>query len=438
MKIAWVTPFSHRSAIGRVSAVVTRALSDNSHEVVIIRSERDRNDAAPTHPTLLPLMWWHDISLDDLELSNDVIVLNFGDNYDYHAGTINYAFRGKNIGIFHDFYVYNLFNRYVVHNGFGEQIHNEEIRFTYGEDVSRLAKAAWNNDAGIEQIAEAFPMIEWLARRCGAALAHSRFYVSRLGRSCPGPTAVAPLCFESREVEPLPIRHNDSVTITTVGVINPNKCSDAIIKSIASSSRLRRYCRFRLVGAISDTEASRLRALCNEVGFNNLDIVGSVDDRTLVTELERADVLTCLRNPVLEGGSASAIEGMKSGRPVIVADAGFYADLPGDIVFKIPRSIDIPVLTEVLERLASNERLRRETGARARDWASRTFSVESYLDVLEPLMEQFIRVKPLLAVGERVGQKLAAIGATADDPAIDILAKKMQDLFIVTPTEPDV
>jgi glycosyltransferase involved in cell wall biosynthesis len=438
MRIAWVTPFSHRSAIGRVSSVVTRALSDKNHEVIIVRSERDQNDAAPTHPTSLPVMWWHDIALRDLEVSEDVVVLNFGDNYDFHAGAVHYALMGMNFGIFHDFFLYNLFNRWVVHNSFDEQMHNESIRFIYGECVSSLAEAAWNNEARIEEIAEAIPMTEWLATRCGAALAHSRFYVSRLRRSCPGPTAVAPLCFESRNVKPLPVRHNDTLTITTLGVINPNKCSDAIIKSIASSPRLQQCCRFRLVGAISDKEEARLRALCDEVGFEKLDILGPVDDRTLVAELERADVLTCLRNPVLEGGSASAIEGMKAGRPIIVADAGFYADLPDDVVFKIPGSIDIPVLTEVLEKLASNEKLRRETGVRARDWAGRTFAVESYVEILEPLMEQFVRMKPLLAVGERVAQQLTAIGANGGDPVIDILAKKMQDLFGVTNIEPGV
>jgi glycosyltransferase involved in cell wall biosynthesis len=436
MKVAWVTPFCQRSAIGRVSSAITRALSENGHEVMIIRSERDRNDATPTHSTSLPVFWCHDTPVGDLELSTDVIVLNFGDNYDLHAGTIPYARSGTCLGIFHDFYIYNLFNRWVVQNGFDEQVHNDEIRFVYGESVTTLAKQAWSNDVAVEKIAETLPMTEWMARRCGAALAHSRFYVSRLIRSCPGPTAVAPLCFESRKVKPLPSRNEDVVTITTVGVINPNKCADAIIKSIASSSTLQSRCRFRLVGAISGAEALRLKALCGKVAFNNLDIVGEVDDGTLVRELERADIFACLRNPVLEGASASTIEGMKSGRPVLVANAGFYSDLPSDLVFKIPRTIDIPVLTEVLERLVSNEELRRETGARASDWAKRTFSVEKYVDVLEQLMEEFVRVRPLLDIGKRVGQQLAGIGATDDDPSIDLLAKKMQDLFGVSATNP--
>src|SRR5271166_3953128 len=88
MKIAWVTPFSTRSAIGRVSSAVVRELLARHHEVLIIRSERDKNDALPTYPSSVPVTWWHDISPHDLELRNDGIVLNFGDNYEFHAGTL--------------------------------------------------------------------------------------------------------------------------------------------------------------------------------------------------------------------------------------------------------------------------------------------------------------------------------------------------------------
>ena len=222
-----------------------------------------------------------------------------------------------------------------VHNGLGEEVHNREARRVYGEGVVPLATKAWRGEAAVEQIATSLPMTEWLGRRCGAALAHSQFYVNRLEASCPGPIAVAPLCFESRDVKPLPKRNGTKITVTTIGIINPNKCADSIIESIGSSPVLKTHCEFRLVGAISDGERARLEALCRDVGFGHLCILGEVDDATLVAELERADIISCLREPVLEGASASAIEGMKSGRPIVVVDSGFYADLPNEFVFKI-------------------------------------------------------------------------------------------------------
>jgi glycosyltransferase involved in cell wall biosynthesis len=240
---------------------------------------------------------------------------------------------------------------------------------------------------------------------------------------------MAPLCFDARPIAS-PARGNGAeVVITTTGILNPNKCCDAIIAAIAASPALKERCRYRLVGMISPDEKARLSALCKKVGFSRIDFLGEVDDATLTAELERADILSCLRKPILEGASASAIEGMKSGRPIIVADAGFYSDLPDDLVFKVPSSVEVQALSEVLERLVSSETLRRETSAKAKEWATKTFSAQAYVTAVESLIAQFIEVKPLLALGERIGRDLAAMEISEDDPVIGRLAETMQDLF---------
>jgi glycosyltransferase involved in cell wall biosynthesis len=429
MKIAWLTPLAQRSAIGRVSAGVVRALLAQKHEVVVIRSERDRNDAEATHFVPTQTVWWQDTSPTDIELQNDAIVLNFGDNYDFHAGTLAFVDKVPCIGIFHDFYLYSLFNRWLAHSGLGENVHQREVDYTYGDHARGLATLAWQNTAPIERIAQEMPMTEWLARRCGAALAHSQFYKWRLDNSCPGPVAIAPLCYDARPVTSLPDRRDGLVTITTVGVINPNKCIDALIKSIVSSPQLREKCCVRLVGPITPAEHTRLEDLCKHTGFDKLSITGEVDEETLIEELDRADILSCLRNPVLEGASASAIEGLKAGRPLIVADAGFYAELPDEIVFKVPAGVDLPRLTVVLETLVNDENLRRNAGAMAKKWALDRFTGAAYVSTLEGLLAEFINAKPLLGVGRRVGEQLASLGIEPGGLPIARISSKMAQLF---------
>jgi len=46
---------------------------------------------------------------------------------------------------------------------------------------------------------------------------------------------------------------------------------------------------------------------------------------------------------------------------------------------------------------------------------SRTSSTEAYVNILERLIEHFVEAKPLLAVGERIGRALAALGMKHDD-----------------------
>ena len=430
MKIAWVTPFGRRSAIGRVSCAVVRELSSRGHEVLIIRSERDRADPSEIHASESPVSWWHDVSPREVERANDLIVLNFGDQYDFHAGTLSFVKDVICLGVFHDYYVYGFFNFSLADNIVGGGGYEHEIRLTYGDAVMPLVAEARLGNVSLEQVADAFPMTEWLGRRCGAALAHSRFYLHRLERSCPGPVAVAPLCFEGRDVRPLIARGERPTTVTTIGRINPNKCVDRLIEAIGSSLRLRASCRLRIVGAITDPERVRLQALCRQIGLDHVAIVGEVNDATLINELERADILSCLRNPVLEGASASAIEGMKCGRPIIVADAGFYSELPDDLVCKVPSSVEIRPLAAVLERLVADESLRQEIGRNARNWATSNFTTKNYVDVLEDLMNQFVQVKHLLALGGRLGRQLAMLEMEPDDPAIKKLSGQITEFFL--------
>ena len=169
--------------------------------------------------------------------------------------------------------------------------------------------------------------------------------------------------------------------------------------------------------------------VCAQAQFDRVDILGEVADTTLVAEIERADILSCLRKPVLEGASASAIEGMKSGRPIIVADAGFYADLPDDLVFKVSAAVEIASLTALLERLAQDEGLCRDAALRAKDWAMRTFTAKAYVDVLEDLIAQLIDANVRLALAKRVGHELASLGISDSDPAVARLAETMTGLF---------
>jgi hypothetical protein len=143
VKIAWVTPLAERSAIGRVSAAVVRALGAHNHEVTIIRSEYNEADGDATHPVSVPTLWWRNVSPVHMALQNDVIVLNFGDHYGFHAGTLAFAGLVPCLGIFHDFYLYDLFYLWLQHTGLDEKVHEEEVRSAYGENACELARMAW-------------------------------------------------------------------------------------------------------------------------------------------------------------------------------------------------------------------------------------------------------------------------------------------------------
>ena len=429
MKICWVTPFVLRSSIGRVSAEVARQLALRGHQIEILRCEDVADPGEPLHPTALPVHHWRTYDLARLRAEFDVVIVNIGDNYPFHAGVFAILDAAPCLGIFHDFYIYNLFSGWLHYNGLDYRRHDAEIVATYGPAAEQDAVAVRSGQMlDMGEIAAKLPMTEWLARRCEAALAHARFYAGKLEAVCPGPVAVTPLCCPDRATPPGPAKAKDPLTITTVGVMNPNKRVGDVLRAIGGSESLK-ACAYRLVGPISDEERERLEAIAAEVGFDRLIIEGAVDDATLDRRLDEADIMCALRKPVLEGASGSACEGMLSGRPTVVARAGFYGELPDDLVFKIDGEIVVEELRAVLERLVSDEALRRGVGEAARAWALENLNAVRYAEAVEALAQAQVAGRPLLAVGQRIGGQLSAMGLSGSDPAPARIGATLQKLF---------
>jgi glycosyltransferase involved in cell wall biosynthesis len=428
MRITFYTPLALSSAIGRVAIGLADELQSRGHRVSFVRTERDRDTEAPMHPTKLPVQWWHDVLPREVAMDSDIVLLNIGDNFGFHAGIASIVDQAPCLGIFHDFFLYSFFRDWALANaGGGFSLHDAEVARIYGAPAGDIAKLA-GNEWPLAEIARRFPMTEWLAGRCAGALAHSEFYRERLEAACAGPVAVTALSYAPRDVTALTARAGAPVSVLTVGHVNQNKCCAEVIQALARSAN-GKSCRYRIAGPIMPADRVWLETVAREAGFTGLDILDAVSDAELVEELTRADIVCCLRRPVLEGASASAIEAMMAGRPVIVANAGFYADLPDDLVFKVPPEVSTAALSETLDRLIADEPLRREVGAKVRDWSLKRFTRENYVDTLEALIDDVTGARPYLAVSSHFARELSALGLGPTDPAVEILGATLQGLF---------
>lgn len=436
LRIGLASPINLRSAIGRISVGVADALIGRGHAVTFIATELDPAAAVQAHPTAAPVVHWRSLSRPEMARRFDIIVCNVGDNYLFHAGLFGLLGVTPTLGVFHDVYLQNLFNGWLWDQA---QAHGEawarRSRFEVLKAVYGRQTADWamqDSPPSLSELAERAPMTEWLGARFDAALTHADFYAERLRASCPGPIATASLPVRDRAVPPLRARGPNEgapLQILTVGVMNANKCAEQVIEAIAGSPRLRDTAAYRLAGPIDDGEAERLRALAAQRGFAGLHIDGPVSDEVLLERLNEADIICCLRRPVLEGASASAIEAMLAGRPTVVADAGFYSELPDAFVAKTPADFSIGDLTEQFERLARDESLRLSMGEGGRAWALDRFHLEQYRSALEYLMRDCIEAAPVLRMGDVFGAELAAIGLSPDDPAIGRIASAVGTLL---------
>jgi glycosyltransferase involved in cell wall biosynthesis len=113
--------------------------------------------------------------------------------------------------------------------------------------------------------------------------------------------------------------------------------------------------------------------------------------RDFVSWIAAADVLVNLRYPTLGETSAAALRGMAAGRPVVVSDHGWYAELPDNACVKVAPN-DSEALYQAMRRLAGDESLRRAIGAPAAAYAQGEHSLAAaargYLAFIEEIISR--------------------------------------------------
>lgn len=429
MKIAWCMPVDERSAIGRFGWAITAELARRGHDVTILASDIER--PAVASPSRIGFQHIESGCAGAYNESFDVVFYNIGDHFGFHGRILDIVDAVPGIGIFHDASIFNFFLGGSRHAGLSAEAEERLVLKHCGSTgTQRFQQRAGDSD-WFGLCAE-LPMVEWIAERMWGAIAHAGHYIGPISAACPGPTTKITLAYRPAVMPnpPAAAKHDPGeIVITTIGRVNANKCYVEVIEAIAASATLRPSAVYRIFGDSQPPDRARLTALASARGVR-VEFAETRDDAALARCLESTDIVCALRRPILEGASGSAIEGLLSGRPVIVADAGFYAELPDRYAVKVPAEVPVPALTAALERLAADPDGRHAQGIAARDWALETFSPARYCDALEVFMAAYIEAKPLLRLGADIGRNLANFGFKREDPAIATIAAAAHGLFV--------
>jgi len=100
------------------------------------------------------------------------------------------------------------------------------------------------------------------------------------------------------------------------------------------------------------------------------------------------DVCVSLRAPTMGETSGSAIRALVLGKPLVVSEVGWFAELPDEVALKVPVDAhEAETLGAALELLASNDRARTAMGDAARAYVAAEHdldrSAEAYVAALE-------------------------------------------------------
>jgi glycosyltransferase involved in cell wall biosynthesis len=332
----------------------------------------------------------------------DIALYHMGDSM-YHEAQYRVLLRYPGITVLHDHGLHHFMaTRTIPQGDFAGYV--REIGYALGTDGIDLAYRIRQGQA--EHPLYTVPLNERVLDHSLGVIVHSRYVARAILEVRPKLTVAvvpAPIC-----TEPGPLRSRQDLGCSEDALVFASAGQVISIKQITSA--LEAFARLRV-----DFPQARYVVVGDELKqdldlqawLQQHDLVDAVtstgylaDIRDFVSWIAAADVLVNLRYPTVGETSATALRGLAAGRPVIVSNHGWYAELPDDTCVKVTPN-DSEELYQAMWRLADSPDLRRAIGQQALTYVQREHSLavaaQKYLDF----------------VGEIVGRTAEKLAQTA-------------------------
>jgi len=425
MRIAWFTPMSQESAIGRFSVAVAASLTKLADvEICYFDADRIRETVVPTR------RFQSSKSVTTATLSSyDVVVYNFGNYLPFHREIFLLSRQWPGVCILHDFVMHHFFAAYHLDYLRDPASYKHLMETTYGP-AAPVTGRVWETDEVVR-----FPLFEEVTRCALGIITHSEFFKQRVEACFAGPVVRIPLAYDAGTNRPEISRQqlgvkDDQILIVTIGHVNPNKQIERVIDAISRLGAASPPIVYAILGPALPDYERKLKAAAKARGLtDSIRFLGQVPDELLSGYLSAADICINLRFPAMEGASASVIEEMLFGKPVIVTNTGFFAELPDDCVVKVRADRDAD-LTSALKELVDDESARKRIGALAQVFAENEFHADKYASKFMDFLWDVRSARPLLALADRVGVELARIGVARNAQVVDSFAQELLRTFV--------
>lgn len=433
MRIAWFTPFSTDSAIGKCSSLILPHLSREA--------EVDVWHPATAHPILAGFRTIRFDSAASVDIGRlkkyDLLVYNIGNHLPFHKDICLLSQEHPGVTILHDFVMQHFFAAYYLEELRSTDAYCDLMQRHYGEagwqiarDVVERGRNLWNSPDVLD-----FPLFEEAIGKSLGIIVHSEFFRRRVEKAFAGPVAKLSL-LANWAPSTSPIERsklsipNDRLLVVSGGHVNPNRRIHAVLEVLARNPSLARRIVYFVIGQQEPGYMARLRSLVEKEGLQHcVRFLGHAPDEEFHSYLAHAAIFVNLRFPPTEGASGSAIEQMLCGRPSIVTDTGFYSEIPDECVWKIPPGREAPELERALTSLIENPELRELIGSRAKEYAQREFRADRYAEDFVVFAREVVSVAPILRLTDRIADELSIIGATAAMPILSTAATDCHKLF---------
>ncbi len=412
MRVAYYSPLPpNRSGIADYSALLLPALERRIEVVPVGRRRR-----------LYPLLGPRDV---------DVSLYHLGNNPDAHGWIVDTLRRRPGVVVLHDFVLHHLVAGLTVGRGDGHGYLDAMER--EGGVVGRLLghgvldkriPPLW------ESRPEAFHLAGEVLGLATGLIVHSRYVEERVRAArFAGPVWRIPHPAWTVPAVP-PALIDGSPLIGSFGNVNASKRIPQLLEAFARLRSERPDARLLLVGAVSP--GFDLDRRLQRLGLSGEGIVREeyVREERLWALMAACDVCVNLRSPTMGETSGSVIRQLSLGKPVVVSDVGWFAELPDEVALKVPVDAgETDALYAALELLARDDRARSAMSTAAFDLVRREHDVDRVAELYVAALEQSVGGEAVAhAVVGDVARAAADVGIEAGSAEAAELARRLAEV----------
>ena len=359
----------------------------------------------------------------------DVGLYHIGNNADAHAWIVEALRREPGLVVLHDVVLHHLVAGITIGRGRTNE-YLDAMQRDSGVVGRLLAHGVLDGvlPSLWEDRAADFPLTMWVIEPATGVIVHSRFAEARVRElGFTGPTWRVPMpAWPVPAAAPPPQR--DDVVIGCFGHMNTAKRIPELLDAFARLQRRRPGARLVLGGSASPgLDVEHLvaeRGLGGSVGRH-----GYLDEDELWRLIADADVLVNLRHPTMGETSGMVVRALSIGKPLVVSDLGWFAELPDEVALKVAvdeRETD--ALDDALERLADDSELRSRMGEAAADWARTDHDLETAAELYVAAIEESAGLRKVeQKVVQDVAGAAADLGLEVDSPELAEIAGRLKE-----------
>ena len=322
-----------------------------------------------------------DVASREARADGEIALYHVGNDPEVHGWILERLRREPGVVVLHDFVLHHLV-----------------ASLTLGRKDKAGYLAALERDAGVagrllglgvidgcipplwEARPEDFPLCGEVLDLADGIIVHSRYVERRVReRGFDGPLWRIPHPAWP-EPDVTPERPEGDPVFGAFGNLNESKRVPQLLDAFARFRESHPNARLLLVG---DATSGLDRRLGDAVVRERF-----VPEERLWALLGGVDAVVALRSPTMGETSGIAIRALTLGKPLLVSDVGWFAELPDDVALKVaPGGGEVERLAAALETLSDPD-LRKRMAGSARELASREHDVERAADLFASALEQ--------------------------------------------------